>query len=108
MDLRSLIAFLETFVTFLGYAILFKSITKYRLAVWEWLVSVLVLPILASGFAVVMLLCFADMDGFKTVMIKNIVVLLWLPPYLTVMIGPCYQGIIFLWAFSSCGRGYFA
>lgn len=77
MDLRSLIAFLETFVTFLGYAILFKSITKYRLAVWEWLVSVLVLPILASGFAVVMLLCFADMDGFKTVMIKNIVVLLW-------------------------------
>ena len=99
MDLRSLIAFLETFVTFLGYAILFNSITKYRLAVWEWLVSVLVLPILASGFAVVMLLCFADMDGFKTVMIKNIVVLFGLPPYLTVMIGPCYQGIIFFMGF---------
>ncbi|MDU7208469.1 MAG: hypothetical protein U0O30_08255 [Streptococcus sp.] len=47
------------------------------LAVWEWLVSVLVLPILALGFTVVMLLCFSDMDSFKIVMIKNIVVLLW-------------------------------
>ncbi|MGT2853594.1 hypothetical protein [Streptococcus pasteurianus] len=41
------------------------------LAVWEWLVSVLVLPILALGFTVVMLLCFSDMDSFKIVMIKN-------------------------------------
>ncbi len=77
MEISSFIAFLETFVTFGGYAVLFKSITKYKLAIWEWVVSIFVLPILANLFAIVMFLFFSDADGLKTVMVKSIVVLLW-------------------------------